>query len=392
VLRLLGRLLDHLSIDDGIPGIIHVARRAANAVPALIVGHGIGLVPHLSPDIRSVIGAIADAVVVLTIARTLSAALDCVNQAYVRRPEAASRPIKGYLQVGKILIYCAAAVLIVAILIGQSPLLLLSGLGALAAVLMLVFKDTILSLVASVQLSSNDMLRVGDWIEMPQQNADGDVIDIALHTIKVQNWDKTITTVPTYKLIAESFRNWRGMQESGGRRIKRALMIDQNSVRFLTDEEIERARGFTVLRPYLDERSKEIATWNGDRPPSDRRRMTNIGVFRAYVAAYLAAHPGIAHDMTLMVRQLAPGPDGLPLEIYCFTATVAWAGYEATQADIFDHLLAVLRTFELRLFQQPTGLDLASALAPAQLTGHQNRMSGVPARMTSSDSGAPSRA
>jgi miniconductance mechanosensitive channel len=208
----------------------------------------------------------------------------------------------------------------------------------------------------------------------------------------VQNWDKTITTVPTYKLIAESFRNWRGMQESGGRRIKRALMIDQNSVRFLTDEEIERARGFTVLRSYLDQRSHEIAAWNGDRPPPDRRRMTNIGVFRAYVAAYLAAHPGIADDMTLMVRQLAPGPDGLPLEIYCFTATVAWAGYEAIQADIFDHLLAVLRMFELRLFQQPTGLDLAAALAPVQLTGHQNMMSGVPTSTTNSESGAPSRA
>jgi miniconductance mechanosensitive channel len=379
VLRAIDALLDRLSIDDGVPAIIHVAQRLANAVPALIVGLGIRVVPHLSPDVRNVVAAIAGALVVLATARALSAMLDGVNQVYVRRPDAALRPIKGYLQVGKIIIYCAAAVLIVSALIGQSPLLLLSGLGALAAVLLLVFKDTILSLVASVQLTSNDMIRVGDWIEMPQQNADGDVIDIALHTVKVQNWDKTITTVPTYKLIAESFRNWRGMQESGGRRIKRALMIDQNSIRFLTDEEIEAARGFTVLRPYLDERAREIAAWNGERPAPDRRRMTNIGVFRAYVDAYLRAHPGIAQDMTLMVRQLAPGPDGLPLEIYCFTATVAWVGYETTQADIFDHLLAVLRTFELRLFQQPTGLDFTQALAGSD-TARAHAPSQPPAR------------
>ena len=388
----MGRVLDHLSIDDGMPAIIDVARRGANAVPAIIVGHGIWVVPHLSPEVRSVIGAIADAAVVLTIARMLSAMLTCVNQAYVRRPEAASRPIKGYLQVGKIVIYCAAAVLVISILIGQSPLLLLSGLGAMAAVLILVFKDTILSLVASIQLSSNDMVRVGDWITMPSAPADGDVIDIALHTIKVQNFDKTISTVPTYKLISESFQNWRGMAESGGRRIKRALVIDQNSVRFLSDAEIDEARRFSLLRPYLDERSGEIAKWNQDRAEPDRRRMTNIGVFRAYVAAYLAAHPRISTEKTLMVRQLEPGANGLPLEIYCFTTTTAWAEYETIQADIFDHLLAVLRAFGLRLFQQPTGLDLAAALAPDQRTGHQNMMSGVPTSTTSSESGAPSRA
>lgn len=386
LLRLMGRLLDHFSIDDGMPAIIQVARRAANAVPALIVGHGIWVVPHLSPAVRSVIGAIADAIVVLAIARMLSAVLTCANQAYVRRPDAAVRPIKGYLQVGKIILYCAAAVLIISILIGQSPLLLLSGLGAMAAVLILVFKDTILSLVASVQLTSNDMLRVGDWITMPSANADGDVIDIALHTIKVQNFDKTITTVPTYKLISESFQNWRGMAEAGGRRIKRALMIDQNSVRFLSDAEIDEARRFSVLRPYLDQRSGEIAKWNGDRAAPDRRRMTNIGVFRAYVAAYLSAHPRISDAMTLLVRQLEPGPDGLPLEIYCFTTTTAWGEYEAIQADIFDHLLALLHDFDLRLFQQPTGLDIA------QLTGHQKMMSGVPINTTRSESGAPSRA
>ncbi|MEO9132325.1 MAG: mechanosensitive ion channel domain-containing protein, partial [Sphingomonas sp.] len=269
----------------------------------------------------------------------------------------------GYLQVGKIVIYCAAAVLIISILIGQSPLLLLSGLGALAAVLMLVFKDTILSLVASVQLGSNDMLRVGDWITMPSAEVDGDVIDIALHTVKVQNFDKTITTVPTYKLISESFKNWRGMSQSGGRRIKRALMIDQNSVRFLADEEIDDARGFSVLRPYLDERAEVIARWNAARAERDHRRMTNIGVFRAYVGAFLTAHPQIAENKTLLVRQLDPGSQGLPLEIYCFATTTDWNDYEAIQADIFDHLLATLSEFDLRLFQEASGFDLRKFVA-----------------------------
>jgi len=363
VLRVIDRVLDHLGVDDALPAVIVVARRAANAVPALIIGRGIWAVPHISTEVRTVISAIAGAIVALTLARMLSTVLDCVNQAYVRRPDAAQRPIKGYLQVGKIVIYCAAAVLIISILIGQSPLLLLSGLGALAAVLMLVFKDTILSLVASVQLGSNDMLRVGDWITMPSANADGDVIDIALHTVKIQNFDKTITTVPTYRLISESFQNWRGMSDSGGRRLKRALMIDQNSIRFLTDGEIENARHFSVLRPYLDQRAQEITRWNADRAEPDRRRMTNIGIFRAYVAGYLAAHPRISNEMTQIVRQLEPGAKGLPLEIYCFTTTTRWGDYEAIQADIFDHLLAILAEFDLRLFQEVSGLDMRRLVA-----------------------------
>lgn len=362
VLRLIGRALEHLKIDDGMPALIRVAQRLANAVPAMIIGYGIWLVPNLSDTVRVVVAAIANALTVLAIARALSAVLDCLNEAYAHRPNAELRPIKGYLQVGKIILYCATAVLIVSILIDQSPLLLLSGLGALAAVLMLVFKDTILSLVASVQLGSNDMLHVGDWITMPSANADGDVIDIALHTVKIQNFDKTITVIPTYKLISEPFQNWRGMAESGGRRIKRALMIDQNSIRFLTDEEIADARRYPVLRPYLDKRAQEIAHWNADRAEHDRRRMTNMGVFRAYVSAYLAAHARISNDMTLLVRQLAPGAEGLPLEIYCFTTTTKWNEYESIQSDVFDHLLAVLREFDLRLFQKPAGLDIAAVM------------------------------
>jgi miniconductance mechanosensitive channel len=360
VLHVINRLLDRLRIDDGMPAIIQVARRAATALPVLIVGHGVQLVPHLSAASRSVVAAIADAMIVMLVARTISAMLDCARQAYDRSAHAAAHPIKGYVQVAKILVYCAAAIIATSILIGQSPLLLLSGLGAMAAVLILVFKDTILSLVASVQLTSNDMIRVGDWIAMPDANADGDVIDIALHTVKVQNFDKTITTIPTYKLISGSFQNWRGMAEAGGRRIKRALMIDQNSVHFVDDQGVANARHFALLRPYLDQRTAEIERWNRGRSGHDRRRMTNIGLFRAYVAAYLAAHPRLAPDMTQLVRQLDPGPDGLPLELYCFARTTNWHDYEAIQADIFDHLLAVMREFDLRLFQHPAGSDVVA--------------------------------
>ncbi len=298
----------------------------------------------------------------------ISSALSLLNDVYERRDDAAERPIKGYVQVGKILIYCAAAVLVIATLMDRSPLLLLSGLGALAAVLMLIFQDTILSLVASVQITSNDMLRVGDWIEMPSQNADGDVIDIALHTVKVRNWDKTITTIPTSRLIKDSFKNWRGMFETGARRIKRALLIDQTSVGFLEQEQIERLKRFALIAGYLDEKETEISDWNQQRGAKDMlntRRLTNLGTFRRYVEAYLKAHPFIAHDQTTMARQLSPTPTGLPLEIWCFTSTTAWTAYESIQADIFDHLIAIMPEFGLRLFQEPAGHDFANALGKA---------------------------
>ena len=341
------------------------AARAATAAPLLVVSQGILLVPHLVPSIATVIHNVAEALIVLSVAMAASGVLDYANELYRRRPEARSRPIKGYLQVLKIAIYFGAAIVMISALIDESPLLLLSGLGAMAAVLLLVFKDTILSLVASVQLTSNDMLRVGDWIEMPGMNADGDVVDIALRTVKVQNFDKTITTIPTHRLISDSYRNWRGMSESGGRRIKRSLVIDQNSVRFLGSEEVTGLKRFRLLDDYLARKEQEIAEWNRHELSSDcdqinARRITNIGTLRAYVIAYLQSHPRVkGADFTLMVRQLPPGPEGLPIEIYCFTDTVDWGEYEAIQADIFDHLLAILPEFGLRLFQQPSGLDFA---------------------------------
>ncbi|GAB3312640.1 mechanosensitive ion channel family protein [Luteimonas notoginsengisoli] len=354
--------------DDAILG-HHVLARLANVVPALVVSGGIALVPDAPAWLVVVVRNVALAYVALTVAMAIGNLLNALNAIYEQTSRhAVRRPIKGYLQLLKIAVYIIAGVLIIASLAGRSPLVLLTGLGAMTAVLMLVFKDTILSLVASVQLSSNDMLRVGDWIEMPAQNADGDVIDISLHTVKVQNWDKTISTIPTWKLISESYRNWRGMSDFGGRRIKRALLIDQTSVRFLQPEERENLRRIALIDGYLDKQREELAQYNAQleaagKDPVNNRRATNLGTFRAYMTAYLRSHPGVAQDMTLMVRQLDPTPTGLPLQVYCFSADVNWVPYENLAGDIFDHLLAVLPEFGLRIFQQPSGAELSTALA-----------------------------
>ncbi|MDG9928214.1 MULTISPECIES: mechanosensitive ion channel family protein [unclassified Pseudomonas] len=335
-----------------------VIARLANIVPALILSLGVGLIAGLPAEVVTVVRNVCGAFVVLTLALAISEVLGLVNTLYQRRPDAHLRPIKGYVQVLKIAVFAIAAILIIAALIDRSPLILLSGLGAMAAVLLLIFQDTLLSLVASVQISSNDIIRVGDWVEMPQLNADGDVIDIALHTVKVQNWDKTITTIPTKRFITDSFKNWRGMQESGGRRIKRCLHLDQNSVRFLDAEGLEQLHRFDLIGDYLEQKRAELQQYNaGFGDPLNGRQLTNLGTFRAYVERYLRNHPEVHPQMTLLVRHLQPGESGLPLEIYCFTNTVAWAQYERIQADIFDHLLAILPAFGLRVFQNPGGAD-----------------------------------
>ncbi len=346
-----------------------VLSRLAQVVPALVMYYAVTFVTGLPEAAVVVIRSVASAYVVLAVARSLGSLLNAVNDVYEKRdPERArARPIKGYLQVAKLLLYLITAVLVIATLFHRDPLLLLSGLGAMTAVLMLVFKDTILSLVASVQLSSNDMLRVGDWIAMPQLAADGFVIDISLHTVKVQNWDKTITTIPTWRLISESYKNWRGMFESGGRKIQRALYLDQASVRFLSDAECARLRRFSLLHDYLDRKHEEIRAWNEalfgqGKDVVNSRRLTNLGTFRAYMQAYIEAHPGIHTEMFRLVRQLQPGPTGIPLEIYCYTAKTAWADYEGIQGDLFDHLYAVLPEFGLRVYQQPSGADVVRAL------------------------------
>ena len=337
--------------------------RLANIMPALVISAGLALVPNLPAFVVVVVRNVSSAFMILTVAMAISAALNIVDTIYHRRPDARLKPIKGYIQVVKIAVYVIAALLMIATLIDRSPLILLSGLGAMAAVLILVFQDTLLSLVAGIQISSTDMVRVGDWIEMPGQNADGDIVEIALHTVKVQNFDKTVTTIPIRKLVTEPVKNWRAMQESGGRRIKRALHLDQTSIRFLTADEEQNLSRLDRLETYLRQKQEELAEWNGKlgeraRIPANTRRATNIGTFRAYLENYLRSHPGVHQGMTIMVRQLPPEPEGLPLEIYCFTNTTAWAVYEGIQSDIFDHLLAILPEFGLRVFQNPTGSDL----------------------------------
>lgn len=345
-----------------------VIKRAVNVVPALMVHRGIGGVPGLPASLVGVVEDVSLSMVVIAVAASASNLINALNEFYVRTAaRAKERPIKGFLQVIQLVIWVAAVLLVISTLINKSPVLLLSGLGAMTAVTMLVFQDTILSLVASVQLSGQDMLRVGDWVEMPSQNADGEVIDIALNVVKVQNWDKTISTIPTHRFISQSFKNWRGMQQSGGRRIKRSLLIDQTSVRFLSNDERDSLRRLALIDDYLNAKKHELEAWNktlleAGKDPINTRRVTNLGTFRAYVGAYLKANPRINQEMSQMVRQLAPDSTGIPMEVYCFTATVSWVPYEETQADLFDHLLAMLPVFGLRLHQAPTGQDLMAAL------------------------------
>ena len=290
----------------------------------------------------------------LTVAGLLlvSAVLDGVNRIYENYPVSRHRPLKVFIQIIKVCLYCAGAVVVVSVLMGKSPEALLVGMGAFAAVLMLVFKDTILGFVAGVQLMANNMIRLGDWIVMPTAGADGTVLEINLTTVKVQNWDKTISTIPTYKLVSESFTNWRGMWEAGGRRVKRSVNIDVHSIHYLSGEEIEGLKRSELLRDYIEGKERELAEYNARRTmPLDERRMTNIGVFREYLEAWLAANPNVNLDMVHVVRQLQPGPTGLPLEIYCFSARQQWVDYERVQADIFDHVLAVLPLFGLRAYE-----------------------------------------
>lgn len=338
--------------------------RISHLIPAYALYYGVTLIEGIDERIVAVVQNVALAYGVLSIVRAISAMLSAINVIYESGGNAVERPIKGYIQITKIIIYCLGAILVVSALIDKSPVILLSGFGAMTAVVLLVFKDTILSLVASVQLSSLDMLRVGDWIEMPEFNADGDVIDVALHTVRVQNWNKTITTIPTHRLISDSFINWRGMEESGGRRIKRSLALDMRSVRFLEQTEIDHFKRFALLKDYIGGKLQELTEYNAnlkEKTDADvnMRRLTNLGTLRAYIINYLRNHPKIHKGMTMMVRQLQPGANGLPIEIYCFTNTTAWVEYEGIQADLFDHLLAILPEFGLDVFQSPSGADIA---------------------------------
>lgn len=335
--------------------------RSINIVPGVLFYNLTAF--YESPELTKVLQRIASIYVMLVLAFVVSSLLDSIDDIYRMKPVSNVRPIKGLLQVVKIVVFIVIAIIIIATLLDQSPLILLSSIGALTAVFSFVFKDSILGFIAGIQLTSNDMLRIGDWIEMPKYGADGDVIDITLNTVKVQNWDKTYVTIPAYALISDSFKNWRGMFQFGGRRIKRSIFIDVNSICFCTEEMIDNFKKVHFLKDYVINKEKELEEYNGKNnidteQKINGRRMTNIGTFRAYMLNYLANHPGIDQDKTIMVRQLAPGEHGVPMEIYVFTRDTIWATYETVQSDIFDHIYAVAGEFGLRIFQTPSGYDL----------------------------------
>lgn len=270
--------------------------------------------------------------------------------------------IKGFLQLIKVIVSLVFIILLVALIVDKKPGAVLTALGAVAAVLMFVFKDTLLGFVAGIQIAANKMVKPGDWISMPDMNADGTVLEIGLTTAKIQNWDKTISTVPTYALVSNSFANWRGMEESGGRRIKRSFFIDVSSIKFCSENMIEKYRNMHLLKSYILEKEKELALYNKEKKITqdnlaNSRYLTNVGTFRKYIELYLNEHPSIKKDFTILVRQLQVTPNGLPMEIYVFSSDQRWVQYEAIQSDIFDHIFSVIPEFELRLFQNPTGSD-----------------------------------
>lgn len=336
-----------------------VFHKLSHLVPAIIIYSS----APIFPPYRALIEKAAGTYMIIVTIMVFIALLNAFDAIYRSFEVSKIRPIRGYIQVVKIFLYVIGGIVVVSNLIGQNPVIILSGLGALSAVLMLIFKDSILGLVAGVQLSSNDMVRVGDWIEMPKYDANGDVIDITLNTVKVMNFDKTITMLPSYALISDSFKNWRGMQVSGGRRIKRSFYVDTTSISFCTEEMIGEFLKIHYLTDYITTKVNEINAYNIEHQINreskvNGRQLTNIGVFREYIHQYLRNHPKINQDMTLIVRQLAPGDNGLPIEIYAFSNDINWVVYESIQADIFDHIFAIAPTFGLRAFQNPSGHDI----------------------------------
>lgn len=335
--------------------------------PTLIAAATVGQFPGMNPllpNSEAIVQAVRQVLTAMTTISGMLAAgalIDASHEIYALKSGPKQRPIKGYVSLIKIFIYVLGTVAAVAWAFGKDPSGLLAGIATMTAVLMLIFKDTILSLVASITLTQNDMVRVGDWIEVPG-GADGDVVDMALHTVKIQNFDCTISTVPTINLVNKPFKNWRNMSEGTGRRIKRSLYLDGSSVRFLKQDEVDRFGAMAVLKDYIAAKKTALADSNKEAkastPPLEVRRLTNIGTFRAYIYQWLRKHPNIHQDMTLLVRQMPPGPQGLPLEIYAFTNTTAWGAYEEIMADLFDFLLASIHEFDLELFQNPTGEDV----------------------------------
>lgn len=339
-----------------------VLRRLSHLAPALVFYFFVPLLFSGNESVKLISQRLASIYMLGCGLLTLDAFLSALQDVLGRFQVSKQVPTTIIIQVLKVILYLLAAVIVISILIGKSPAFLIGSLGALTAILMLVFKDPILSFAAGIQLSSNDMVRVGDWIEMPKHGVDGDVIDISLTTVKVQNFDKTIVTVPPYALVTGSFKNWRGMSESGVRRIKRSINIDISTISFCSEEMIERFKKIKYISKYIEQKKDELAKHNEQLKVDDseivnRRRLTNVGTFRAYVFEYLKEHPKISKSSTLLVRQLDPGAEGLPVEIYVFTTDNNWVNYEGIQSDIFDHILAIIPEFDLKVFQNPTGSD-----------------------------------
>lgn len=342
-------------------------RKLAHITPALIIKIGAPILFRDFPSSLSMVNKLTDAYLIFASILIVLAFLEVIESLFSKMPVFSDKPIGSYFQLGRIILYLVSAILILSVLLGKSPVYFLSVFGAMSAVVLLIFKDTILGFVSSIQMSANDMVRVGDWIEMPKFNADGDVIAINLNTVKVRNWDKTVTTIPTYFFTSDSFKNWRGMQESGGRRIKRSLNINVKSVKFVDATARESYKKIFLLKDYIETRQKEIEEFNSkyDYDSSvliNGRRMTNLGVFRHYVESYLKNHPKIHQGLILLVRQLPLEDKGIPIEVYCFTKTTAWNEYEDIQADVFDHLLASASYFDLDVFQQVSGSDFSKNL------------------------------
>ena len=352
-----------------------VFSRLAHLIPAVIIHSGVTLAIPDYPQAVKIIQMTTYLYMVIAGVLAIDALINGFQGIYSTLPVSKDRSIKGVVQVVKIFVYILGAGIVLSILLKKNLTSFFAGMGAMAAVIMLIFKDSILGFVAGVQLSANDMVRLGDWIEMPGRNTDGNVIDITLNTVKVRNWDQTISTIPPYALITESFTNWRGMEESGGRRIKRSVNIDVKSIHFLDLEETERLKKIQLIRSYIEKRETEIEKYNKEHGidmsmPVNGRRLTNIGTFRKYLEEYLRSHPQIHQNMTFLIRHLQPTDKGLPIEIYVFCKDQRWANYESIQADIFDHIMAVIPQFGLRVFQSPAGDDISS-LAERMSLGRQ---------------------
>ena len=359
IIKLLTKMLQKTSTQKDDILIKHnVFKRLTYMVPALIFYNFAYAVPQFTIMIQRA----SLTLMAISGLMVINSFLNALNDIYKKTKYHERLDINSYLQITKLIINILGSVVIVGIIINKDTTLLLSGLGAMTAVVMLIFKDTILSLVASVQISSNDLFKVGDWVEAPQFGADGDVVDIGLHTVKIQNWDKTISVIPTHKLIDSTFKNWRGMSESGGRRIKRSLFIDINSISLCSSETLEKYKKFELISEYIDRKQKEVSEHNQSNNIDtseliNGRRLTNIGTFRAYIEAYLKNNSLIHKEMTFLVRQLDPTEKGLPMQIYVFSNDIDWVRYEGIQSNIFDHLFAVVPEFGLRIFQNPTGKD-----------------------------------